>query len=91
MEATDVLADITDTNVDSTMLEKMIEDFLERLPSRMLSLGVKILFCIIIFLIGRKLINLQVQEANWRTRLSKWANTKGMSTVLSKVVNGYYF
>ena len=58
MEPTDIMADFTDANVDSTMLEKMLEDFLEQLPSRILSLGRKILLCIIIFLIGRKLIKI---------------------------------
>ena len=58
MEPTDIMADFTDANVDSTMLEKMLEDFLEQLPSRILSLGTKILFCIIMFLIGRKLIKM---------------------------------
>ena len=48
------LAEMTDGNLKPGV----IEAFLEELPSKALNLGVKVLLCVLLFLIGVKLINL---------------------------------
>lgn len=54
MENTELIAEITEGNLKPGV----IEAFLEELPSRALRFGVKVLLCILLFLIGVKLISL---------------------------------
>lgn len=54
VENTELIAEITEGNLKPGV----IEAFLEELPSRALRFGVKVLLCILLFLIGVKLISL---------------------------------
>lgn len=54
MENTELIEEITEGNLKPGILEA----FLEELPSKALHLGMKVLLCILIFLIGAKLIGL---------------------------------
>ena len=58
METTDVISEIAEGNVNPNVLEKMLTNFLDELPSKAMGFGIKILLCIILFFIGTKLIKM---------------------------------
>lgn len=58
METVDVISEMADGNVDPSVMEKMLKNFLDELPSKAMGLGIKIVLCILLFFIGTKLIKM---------------------------------
>ena len=58
METADVISEIADGNVDPSVMEKMLKNFLDELPSKAMGLGIKIVLCILLFFIGTKFIKM---------------------------------
>lgn len=54
MESTELIEEITEGNIEPGV----IEAFLEELPSKALHFGIKALLCVVVFLIGAKIIGL---------------------------------
>ena len=57
MENSELMEGITEI-AEGNLRPGVIEGFLEELPSKALNLGVKVLLCVLLFLIGVRLISL---------------------------------